>query len=425
MIGIFALLAATTPALAQNQTQTTKADPIQCWWRTSAGAVRVGETFSAVLTCAVLETPDVKVVPDQSKLEPSVVQFAPFEVTGGSHAADLRTGDRRFFQYDYKLRIIAENLFGKDALIPETKISYRVQSHTGQAGTAGSGAREGSGAQGPREVLEGRDQTYLMPAMPVRVLSLVPSDAADIRDAGAESFGDLDQRTFRANFLTVVGGVLFVVAGLLALLAIVRLFGKYRKPTTEVDRLIPDAAVLRAVSRELNAVQREREGAGWSPALASRALAALRVASSYALRRRVAKEARSSVDKRQSETFGRKNVLDGQLVLNTGWRRKPIVVSASATPQNVAREIVKISAGNGGGRRVEQLQSLHDALVRFTAAEYGEQASSGTFDDHALDESMAASSRILRRLTLEQTWPIRRFNRATAGATTASRVWSR
>ena len=351
---------------AQNQPQTTKADPLQCWWRTSAGAVRVGETFSAVLTCAVLETPDVKVVPDQSKLEPSVVQFAPFEVTGGSHAADLRTGDRRFFQYEYKLRIIAENLFGKDALIPETKISYRVQSHTGQAT---GGPRETSGAQGPREVLEGRDQTYLMPAMPIRVLSLVPSDATDIRDAGAESFGDLDQRAFRANFLTVVGGVLFVVAGLLALLALVRLFGKYRKPTTEVDRLIPDAAVLRAVSRELNAVQREREGAGWSPALASRALAALRVASSYALRRRVAKEARSSVDKRQSETFGRKNVLDGQLVLNTGWRRKPIVVSASATPQNVAREIAKISAGNGGGRRVEQLQSLHDALVRFTAAE--------------------------------------------------------
>ncbi len=373
---------------AQNQTQTTKADPIQCWWRTSAGAVRVGETFSAVLTCAVLETPDVKVVPDQSKLEPSVVQFAPFEVTGGSHAADLRTDDRRFFQYEYKLRLLAENLFGKDAQIPETKISYRVQSHTGQAAAAGGG-------NGPKETIEGRDQTYLMPPMSVRVLSLVPADASDIRDAGSEGFGDLDQRAFRANLLTVVGGVLF------------------------------DSTVLRAVSRELNAVQREREGSGWSPALAGRALAALRVASSYALRRRVAKEARSSVDQRQVETVGRKNVLDGQLLLNTGWRRKPIVVSASATPQNIAREIAKISMGNGGGRRVEQLQSLHDALVRFTAAEYGQQASGGTFDDRALDESMAASGRILRRLTIEQTWPMRRFNRGTAGAQTSSKVWSR
>jgi hypothetical protein len=63
--------------------------------------------------------------------------------------------------------------------------------------------------------------------------------------------------------------------------------------------------------------------------------------------------------------------------------------------------------------------------VRFTAAEYGQQASEGTFDDRALDESMAASSRILRRLTIEQTWPMRRFNRGTAGAQTPSKVWSR
>src|SRR5262245_43235156 len=113
ILATIALLTAAAPVFAQNQTPTTKTDPIQCWWKTTAGAVRVGEVFSAVLTCAVLETPDVKVVVDQSKLEPSVVQFAPFEVTGGSHAADLHTDDRRFFQYEYRLRVIAENLFGK------------------------------------------------------------------------------------------------------------------------------------------------------------------------------------------------------------------------------------------------------------------------------------------------------------------------
>src|ERR1051326_2926515 len=135
-------LAAAT-ALAQQQTQTTTADPIQCWWRTSAGAVRVGEPFTLVLPSAVLGTGDVKVVPDQSKLEPAVVQFAPFEVTGGAHGVDLRTDDRRFFQYEYKLRVIAENLFGKDVALPETKLNYRVQSKTGQ-GTS----------------IEGRDQVY-------------------------------------------------------------------------------------------------------------------------------------------------------------------------------------------------------------------------------------------------------------------------
>src|SRR5919197_4838620 len=85
-----AFLLAGSAAFAQPQRQTTQADPVQCWWRTSAGAVRVGETFTLVLTCAALETDDVKVVVDQSKLEPSVVQFAPFEVTGGSHRSEER-----------------------------------------------------------------------------------------------------------------------------------------------------------------------------------------------------------------------------------------------------------------------------------------------------------------------------------------------
>lgn len=416
-LAIIGLLAFAPAVFAQNQTQTTKADPIQCWWRTTAGAVRAGETFSAVLTCAVLETADVKVVPDQSKLEPSVVQFAPFEVAGGSHPADLHTDDRRFFQYEYRLRVISENLFGKDAAIPETKISYRVQSHTGAGGSAGSNA--------PKETIEGRDQTYLMPPLSVRVLSLVPSDAADIRDAGAEGFGDLDNRAFQANLLTVVGGVLFVVAGLLALLAVVRLVARYRKPTTEADRLIPDSAVLRAVGRELSDVQRAREGGGWSPGLAARALAALRVAATYALGRKVAKETQASVEQRQSAAQKVDGVLDGQIVLNAGWRvwrRKPIVVSAAATSQNIAREIARLSARNGGGQRVEELQTLHDALARFTAAEYGRAEK---LEDAQLDESIAATGAVIRRLTFAQTWPMRRFRGTPAAAPASSKVWSR
>src|SRR5206468_7445506 len=87
-------LAVPGAAAAQN----VQTDPIQCWWRTSAGAIRAGEPFSLVLTCAVVENDAAKVVVDQSKLEPAVVQFAPFEVipSASSHGADLRSGERRF-----------------------------------------------------------------------------------------------------------------------------------------------------------------------------------------------------------------------------------------------------------------------------------------------------------------------------------------
>src|SRR5262249_19178668 len=157
--------------------------------------------------------------------------------------------------------------FGKDAALPETKISYRVQSKVGK-----------------NTAIQGRDQTYMLPPLSIRVLSLVPADAADIRDTPVETFGDIDQRAFRANLFTVVGGTLFVVAALLALLAAVRLYRRYRTPATAAERPITDGAILRGVGRELAAVRRDRNaGGGWAPEQAARALAALRVAATYAI----------------------------------------------------------------------------------------------------------------------------------------------
>lgn len=397
-----ALLAA--PGFAQPQTQTTKADPLQCWWRTSAGAVRVGEPFTVVLTCAVLETADVKVVPDQTKLEPSVVQFSPFEVTGGSHGADLRTDDRRFFQYEYRLRVIAENLFGKDVALPETKIVYRVQSKTGQ-GTS----------------IEGRDQTYVLPAQSIRVLSLVPADASDIRDAGAETFTDVDQRSFRASLLTVVGGILFALAGLLAILAIVRIVAKYRKPADTAEHVMPDLAVLRGVGRELAAVKREREGSGWTAELATRALAAMRVIGAYATGRSVSKATQSTIDRRQSTVDS--EPIDGQLVLWTGIppKRRKVIVSGAATPMLVGREAARLSK-NGGAKRAQDLESLERALSAFTTAQYGQ---AGRFDDVALDDGISSGFALLRRLKLEHTWPVRRFLKRPAPMPAGTKVWSR
>ena len=404
--GLAALAISTIATLAgaQPQTQTTKADPLQCWWRTSAGAVRVGEPFTVVLTCAVLETADVKVVPDQSKLEPSVVQFAPFEVNGGSHGADLRTEDRRFFQYEYRLRVIGENLFGKDASLPETKISYRVQSKTGK-GTA----------------LEGRDQTYVLPPYSIRVLSLVPGDASDIRDGATETFADIDQRAFRANLLTVVGGILFVLAALLGLLALVRIVARYRKPATTAERIMPDRAVLRGVGRELSAVKRERESGEWTPDLAGRALSGLRVIASYATGRRVAKLAQIAGTAPSSN--GSESV-NGQLLMLTGFpKRKRIIVSGSATTATVAREAARVST-NGGAARAQRLEALEQALSRFTAAQYSRN---GSLDSAALDESLDTGFELLRRLKIEQTWPVRRFiaRRGAEPQPAGTRVWSR
>ncbi|MGH9143977.1 MAG: hypothetical protein ACRD2I_22795, partial [Vicinamibacterales bacterium] len=297
--------------------QTVQTDPLQCWWRTSAGAVRVGQPFTVVLTCAVLETEDATVVVDQTRLEPSVVQFAPFEVLGGSHGADLRSDERRFFQYEYRLRLIADGMFGKDVALPDTKISYRVQSKVGQ-----------------KTALQGRDQTYVMPAQSMRVLSLVPSDASDIRDTSAsDTFSDIDQRAFRANLLTVIGSVLFVLAALMAILGLVRLFQRYRKPTVAREQLIADTAILNGVGRELAAVQHDRDAGSWTPELASRTLGALRIAATYAIGRPV-----SQMPASRLLADGGEVAEPGRLILKAGWPRgKRIAVSGAVTSQTVAR----------------------------------------------------------------------------------------
>jgi hypothetical protein len=400
---VFVLLVLATAASAFAQDVQT--DPLQCWWKTSAGAVRVGEPFSVVLTCAVLETDAATVVVDQSRLEPSVVQFAPFEVLGGSHGADLRTDQRRFFQYEYRLRLIAETMFGKDAALPETKISYRVQSKVGK-----------------NTAIQGRDQTYLLAPQSVKVVSLVPADAADIRDTPVETFGDIDQRSFRANLFTVIGTTLFVVAGLLALLGAVRLYRRYRAPATVSDRPITDGAILRGVGRELAAVRRDRNnGGGWTPDLAARALAALRVAATYALGRRVGYR---KLNRHAALSTEQSALSDGTLVLRNGlFRGKPIAVSGAITPQTVARELARGGAASNA-RRTALLESLAEALTTFTTAGYSRD---GKLDDVALDEALSTAFQVLKRMRIEQTWIMKRFamRRGDAAAALESRAWSR
>jgi hypothetical protein len=388
------IAAAILPAAAQN----VETDPIQCWWRTSAGAVRVGEPFSLVLTCAVVENDAAKVVVDQSKLEPSVIQLAPFEVTGGSHGADLRSDDRRFFQYEYKLRLIAENLFGRDVPLPETKISYHVQSQTSQ-----------------RASIQGRDQSYVLPAQSIRIVSMVPTDASDIRDTTTETFTDVDERSFRANLLIVIGGVLFSLAGLMALVGVVRLVSRFRKPASASERLVSDTAILGAVSRELSAVKRARSDGAWTPDLAGRALAALRVVAAYALGHKLGQ---STVQSHQP-TDGSHFAQAGNVIVRTGWPKgKRIAVSGAITSQAVARELAR---NNATGARAAMLASLEQALTRFTAAEYGRDDS---LDGTALDESLAAGARAVRRVQLEQLPLIRRFSRRRV-APVETRAWSR
>src|SRR5580765_4576087 len=169
-------------------------DPIRCWWKTSEGAIRIGETFDLTLTCAVLDNELVQVVPDESRLSGAVISMAPFEMVASAHPQDLHSGSRRFFQYQYSMRIINPDAIGTDVGIPIITLHYRVNSKIAENAS-----------------LQGRDLTYVLPAQPVRVLSLVTSDAPDIRDSSEAAFNSVEALRLRAGVLQIAGITLTVL----------------------------------------------------------------------------------------------------------------------------------------------------------------------------------------------------------------------
>ena len=381
------------PAAAAGPANLEEVDPIRCWWRTSTSAVRVGEPFSLVLTCAVVENQTATVVPDQSKLEPGSIQLQPFDVLGGQHSPDLRGPERRFFQYEYTLRLIGEDLFGRDTHIPPLQIEYTLDSRVGG------------------ESVRGRARTYLLPAVPMRVLSLVTLDAPDIRDLPSLTFSSIDAERFRARVFGVAAAVLAAAGALVVLLALVRLVRSRRDVGIVSRPLLSNGSLVRAAARELKAVRRQRQAEGWSDALAARALAALRIAATIAQSGRVS----------QAPAGGGTSGLAGQLSMRGGflWTRR-VLVSGSATAEGVSHEAA--SASTGSARR-ECLTGLRTALARFTGAQFSRE---GTFDDLALDEGMADALGALRRLAIEQLWPVRKLRGLTVfGMAVGSRAWSR
>lgn len=335
------------PAAAQTGTDMIEVDPINCWWRTSTSAVRTGEPFTLTLTCAVVETEANKVVADFSKLDPTVVQLPPFEVLGGTHAGDLVTPGKRFFQYDYRMRLIAEDAFGIDVAVPPLEISYRIESQVKGGDTS-----------------QGRDQSYSLPRTSVRLISIVPDDASDIREAPASLFTSIENRDSRANLLQTSAGVLFGLAGVVVVIMLISMLRRKKVVVSTTNAHLAPRTILSAVAKELAEVQSASRG-GWTQDLAGRALAAARIAGSYAIGRAVGQRVAKAGEIPQ----------DGVLVVKS-FGRSDVYVSGGATTETVGA-----------------VPGLSDALKALTVGRYGRAEA---FDSTA-DEALETAKRITKQ----------------------------
>jgi hypothetical protein len=379
------LAGAQAPPAKPSDTKNVEVDPIRCWWRTSAGSVRLGEPFDVTLTCAVLETEAVSVIVDESRLGNAVVQMAPFEVMSGDHPADLHSGIRRFFQYDYRLRIINPDVIGKDIPMPEMGLHYRINSRM-----------QGNAA------VQGRDLLYYLPQLQLRVASMVPDNAGDIRDAQGAPFAAIDELNFRAGVFNIAGIALIAFGGLMVLLVLVRIAQGARKRTPATQRELSLGSLLGVAARELADVQRERANAGWTDELVDRALSAARVTAAAGISGTISQRAVSSGAE----------VGEGRLVTRGPRRGLRRIVSAPTTAHDIARYL-----GRGSGEAPKQaLEELRDALSAFGAAQYGRDAKK---DESALDEALEQARRATATIRSLHAFPKSIVRRWTSGGATA------
>ncbi|HEY6507657.1 MAG TPA: hypothetical protein VIY56_06565, partial [Vicinamibacterales bacterium] len=236
------------------------------------------------------------------------------------------------------------------------------------------------------------DQSYVLPALPMRVLSLVPRGAADIRDTSAMTFGDIEAARFRATVARVASWIALAFALVLAALALVRASQRFRTRAPDAVRTVSDFAQLGACAATLQEV-RQDAASGWSPELVRRALPALRVAGASALGRPVAQE---PVDRDAT-------VREGQILVKGGWlRRRRTLVSASTTPVQIA---ASADQKRLGGRARTALRGLGQALEAFSTAAYGRgdaQPDRGDLNA-ALDQGLDA----VKQLRVGALWPMK------------------
>ena len=340
-------------------------DPIRCWWKADRSAIRVGERFTLVLTCGVIETSSIKVAPAVNQLEPGAISLTPFEAVTGKRHDDVVVAPWRYIQYEYSMRLLSEGFFGQDVTIPALTVTYNLQSR-------GAGNTEG------------RDQTYLLPPIPMRVLSIVPRTASDIRDESGQTFANIESRRGRATTEVVAASIAFAFAAVLAALALVQLAGRFRTRDSKVVRPLPQPAVLRGALTALRSARSEAAREGWTPALMARALAALRISGATALGRRVA----------QLHVMNGEAERPGQLEVRSGLvRRRRVLLSASTTPTAL---LAAIENGNGASRAT--VQPIMDALQQFSTAVYGRAGEADAMAlNNSVDEAMVAVKRLWTR----------------------------
>lgn len=325
----------------------TELAPLQCWWRTDRIAIYVGQHLQLTLTCATAETPAATAMPDWDPLQPEVVDLAPFEVVGGARSEDVVADFRRYTQFEYTLRLTGEEFFGQDVPLPSLEIVYSI-------------AVNGSGGS----VQQGRERTYVLPPLPLKILSLVPSQADDIEDAAGYSFAAIERKRGRAAMAFVIGCGLLAAGALYVLLFLNSLLSGSRARRASLPFRVPDWRIVAGCRSALRQLASAADREGWSEARVGEALTLLRVLGAVAIHKPV-----------RQQIVARDRVVEAGewLLRRLSLRRSRVAISAAVTPAQL-RAYAPDASGFASSEIVEDLAA---ALAVCSDAHYGREPVEG------------------------------------------------
>ena len=287
-----------------------------------------------------------------------------------------RLASAGFFSTEYSLRVIAEDLFGREVAIPAVDVSYRVQNQVEGANT-----------------VESLDQTYRLPALPVRVTTLVSPQVVDIRDASAETFDAIQERRFRGNVAYALAALLFSASIGSLIVAATAVARRYRTSPDRTPPLLSDASVLRSAIHELERVLEEARRDGWNRDAIGKALAAVRVGIAMALGRR---PPQTVLDPGVPAREGAVTIQSGTI------RPRRVMVSAAVTGDTLSAAAGASNGSGTGGAAPPVLDDFRSILAVLTAARYRREEN---LQGEQLDEAVRDAVALLRRLLRERSWP--------------------
>ncbi len=380
--------------MSYDQTKMIAADALSCWWKSDKSSIRIGEEFTVTLTCQSIETDREKTVIQDSLLDPGAITLSPYQVKSGKRYKGLSRilpgsdGPVTFHivQYTYTVRLMGEEFFGKDVPLPPLEIRYHLDLVANND-----------------VVTPGKEQTYILPPLPMRIQSLVPIATDDIRDAGEGTFSAIeDHRKYAIVAFIAAGAFLFLP--LAVILPILVRAARSRRESVSNSTVFREKDLLRHLAGLLDRIEKDCRTASWNNASVETTLSVFRVISALAVARRVA-QVSVGIETRAHE---------GQLEFCKGlWPRTKVLVSASITPEVMASELTGEHWQEvGTARRKALLKEAQEAFTVFNDARYA--TIENATDREALDEALKTCLRLLRELQLDHYHPINRMAREIA-----------